>query len=49
MSRFFPDTIDLIPLCAADRSIPAVESVAGDERAVMELDRLSRSVVAYTP
>jgi len=40
--RFFPDSIDRIPLCAADRSIPAVESVAGDERAAMELDRLAR-------
>jgi len=39
---FFPDSIDRIPLCAADRSIPAVESIAGDERAAMELDRLSR-------
>ena len=41
---FFPDTIDRIPLCSADRSIPAVESVAGDERTAMELDRLSRLV-----
>ena len=40
--NFFPDSIDRIPLCAADRSIPAVESIAGDERAAMELDRLSR-------
>lgn len=39
---FFPESIDRIPLCAADRSIPAVESIAGDERAAMELDRLSR-------
>ena len=36
---FFPDSIDRIPLCQADRSIPAVESVAGDERAAVELDR----------
>ena len=41
---FFPDSIDRIPLCAADRSMPAVESVAGDERAALELDRLSRLV-----
>merc|ERR1719166_878300 len=41
---FFPDSIDRIPLCAADKSIPAVESVAGDERTAMELDRLSRLV-----
>merc|ERR1719431_782305 len=40
--NFFPDSIDRIPLCSADRSIPAVESVAGDERAAMELDKLSR-------
>ena len=26
---FFPDSIDRIPLCSADKSIPAVESVAG--------------------
>ena len=31
-----------IPLCAADRSIPAVESIAGDEAAAAELDRLAR-------
>jgi hypothetical protein len=30
--KFFPDSIDQIPLCKADKSIPAVESVAGDER-----------------
>ena len=41
---FFPDSIERIPLCAADKSIPAVESVAGDERAAMELERLSRLV-----
>ena len=41
---FFPDSIERIPLCAADKSIPAVESVAGDERAALELDRLSRLV-----
>jgi len=43
---FFPDSIDRIPLCQADRSIPAVESVAGDERAAVELDRLSRLMEA---
>ena len=43
---FFPDSIDRIPLCAADRSIPAVESVAGDERAALELDRLARLLEA---
>ena len=41
---FFPDSIDRIPLCAADKSIPAVESISGDERAAMELERLSRLV-----
>jgi len=41
---FFPDSIDRIPLCSADKSIPAVESVAGDERTAMELDRLARLV-----
>ena len=41
---FFPDSIERIPLCAADRSIPAVESVAGDDRAAVELDRLARLV-----
>merc|ERR1712037_1051969 len=40
------DSIDRIPLCQADRSIPAVESVAGDERAAVELDRLSRLMEA---
>ncbi len=29
-------------MCAADRSIPAVESIAGDEAAAAELDRLAR-------
>ena len=40
--RFFPEKINWIPLCAADQSVPAVESVAGDERAAMELHKLSR-------
>ena len=40
--KFFPESIDQIPLCKADKSIPAVESVAGDERAVQELEHLSR-------
>ncbi|XP_071742897.1 ral GTPase-activating protein subunit beta isoform X27 [Lepeophtheirus salmonis] len=39
--KFFPESIDRIPLCKADKSIPAVESVAGDERAAQELDLLS--------
>jgi hypothetical protein len=43
---FFPDSIERIPLCAADRSIPAVESIAGDERAAVELDRLARLMEA---
>ena len=46
---FFPDSIDRIPLCAADRSVPAVESVAGDERAALELDRLARLLEAQAP
>ena len=40
-SSFFPESIDKIPLCKADKSIPAVESVALDERALHELDDLS--------
>ena len=36
-SSFFPESIDKIPLCKADKSIPAVESVALDERALHEL------------
>jgi len=45
---FFPDTVDKIPLCNADKSIPAVESVALDERSILELDDLSRIVVDQT-
>ena len=41
---FFPDTVDKIPLCNADRSIPAVESVALDERSISDLEDLSRIV-----
>ncbi len=40
-SSFFPESIDKIPLCKADKSIPAVESVALDERSLHELDQLS--------
>jgi len=45
---FFPDSIDRIPLCSADRSIPAVESIAGDDTAAMELDRLARLMEQQT-
>lgn len=41
-SSFFPESIDKIPLCKADKSIPAVESVALDERSLNELDELSQ-------
>ena len=41
---FFPDTVDKIPLCNADKSIPAVESVALDERSISDLEDLSRIV-----
>ena len=41
---FFPDTVDKIPLCNADKSIPAVESVALDERSLSDLEDLSRIV-----
>lgn len=40
-SSYFPESIDKIPLCKADKSIPAVESVAVDERSLLELDNLS--------
>ena len=41
---FFPETVDKIPLCNADKSIPAVESVALDERSISDLEDLSRIV-----
>lgn len=41
-SSFFPESIDKIPLCKADKSIPAVESVALDEHDLNELDELSQ-------
>ena len=36
---FFPDSIDKIPLCQADRSIPTVESIVEDEHDALDLDR----------
>ncbi|XP_059096422.1 ral GTPase-activating protein subunit beta-like isoform X2 [Tigriopus californicus] len=40
--RFFPDSIERIPLCKADRSIPPVEHVVGDEKSQRDTDTLSQ-------
>lgn len=42
--NYFPEAIDKIPLCKADKSIPAVESVALDDRSLKELDKLSHLI-----
>ena len=39
-SSYFPESCDKIPLCRADKSIPAVESVALDEKSLQDLDDL---------
>ncbi|CAL4091038.1 unnamed protein product [Meganyctiphanes norvegica] len=39
--KFFPDSVDRIPLCKADKSIPSLESVImSDEKSAMENDKL---------
>lgn len=40
-SKYFPDSVDRIPLCKADKSIPTLESViTNDDKSVLEHDKL---------